>query len=94
LTRNEEGNTVETPEQLFRRVSKTVASVEMNHGKSEAEINYLEDKFYEMMTSLKFLPNSPTLMNAGKRLGQLSACFVLPVEDKMESIFGMFCSAR
>ena len=87
LTRNEEGNTVETPEQLFRRVSKHVASVEMNHGKSEVEINYLEDKFYEMMTSLKFLPNSPTLMNAGKRLGQLSACFVLPVEDQMESIF-------
>ncbi|MEN8262833.1 MAG: vitamin B12-dependent ribonucleotide reductase [Nitrospirota bacterium] len=87
LTRNEEGNVVETPEQLFRRVAEAVASVEMNHGKSEAEINYLEDKFYEMMATLKFLPNSPTLMNAGKKLGQLSACFVLPVEDKMDSIF-------
>jgi ribonucleoside-diphosphate reductase alpha chain len=87
LTRNEEGKTVETPEQLFRRVAEAVASVEMNHGKSETEIKYLEDKFYEMMTSLKFLPNSPTLMNAKKKLGQLSACFVLPVDDTMESIF-------
>ncbi|MDZ4383387.1 MAG: adenosylcobalamin-dependent ribonucleoside-diphosphate reductase, partial [Thermodesulfovibrionia bacterium] len=87
LKKNEEGKTVEGPEEMFRRVAKTIASVELNYGKSETEVVYLEGQFYELMTSLKFLPNSPTLMNAGRRLGQLSACFVLPVEDSMESIF-------
>ncbi len=87
LKRNEEGKIVDTPEEMFRRVAKAVASVEQNYGKSDAEFKYVEDKFYELMTSLKFLPNSPTLMNAGRRLGQLSACFVLPVDDSMESIF-------
>lgn len=87
LKKDREGRVVESPNDLFRRVAKEVASVELNHGKSEAEVNYMEDKFYELMTSLKFLPNSPTLMNAGRRLGQLSACFVLPVDDAMESIF-------
>jgi ribonucleoside-diphosphate reductase alpha chain len=87
LKKNEEGKTIEGPEEMFRRVAKTIASVELNYGKSETEVVYLEGQFYELMTSLKFLPNSPTLMNAGRRLGQLSACFVLPVEDSMESIF-------
>lgn len=87
LKKNEEGKTVEGPEEMFRRVAKTIASIELNYGKSETEVGYLEGQFYELMTSLKFLPNSPTLMNAGRRLGQLSACFVLPVEDSMESIF-------
>ena len=87
LKKDAEGRVVEVPEDMFRRVAKAVASVEFNHGKSEAEVKYLEDRFYDLMTSLKFLPNSPTLMNAGRRLGQLSACFVLPVEDSMESIF-------
>lgn len=87
LKKDEEGRVVEVPEDMFRRVAKAVASVEFNHGRSETEVKGLEDRFYDLMTSLKFLPNSPTLMNAGRRLGQLSACFVLPVEDSMESIF-------
>ncbi len=87
LKKDEEGNIVETSEDLFRRVAKTVANVELNYAKSEEEVRRIENEFYNFMTSLKFLPNSPTLMNAGRRLGQLSACFVLPVEDSMESIF-------
>jgi ribonucleoside-diphosphate reductase alpha chain len=87
LKKNEDGRIVEGPEDLFRRVANAVALVERKYGKSEAEVKYTEDKFYELITSLKFLPNSPTLMNAGRRLGQLSACFVLPVDDSMDSIF-------
>jgi ribonucleoside-diphosphate reductase alpha chain len=87
LKKDEEGKIVETPEEMFRRVARAVASVELNYAKSEAEARHVEDEFYNLMTSLRFLPNSPTLMNAGKILGQLSACFVLPVEDSMESIF-------
>ncbi|OGW55000.1 MAG: ribonucleoside-diphosphate reductase, adenosylcobalamin-dependent, partial [Nitrospirae bacterium RBG_13_43_8] len=81
------GKVVETPEELFRRVARTVASADFNYGTSEKDVKNLQEAFYEMITSLAFLPNSPTLMNAGRRLGQLSACFVLPVEDSMESIF-------
>ncbi|MBI5409270.1 MAG: vitamin B12-dependent ribonucleotide reductase [Nitrospirae bacterium] len=87
LKKGEEGGVVENPEDMFRRVAKAVASVEFNYAKSEAEVSQVEEGFYSLMTSLRFLPNSPTLMNAGRRLGQLSACFVLPVEDSMESIF-------
>jgi ribonucleoside-diphosphate reductase alpha chain len=87
LKKNEVGKVVETPADLFRRVAKAVASADLHYGKSESEVQHLEEKFYSMMTSQVFLPNSPTLMNAGRRLGQLSACFVLPVEDSMESIF-------
>ncbi len=87
LQKNEEGMPIETPEELFRRVAKTVAAADLMYGKSEAEVMLTEEDFYAMITSLDFLPNSPTLMNAGRRLGQLSACFVLPVEDSMESIF-------
>jgi len=87
LQKDEEGRPVETPEELFRRVAKTVAAADLMYGKSEAEAMLTEEDFYEMTTSLDFLPNSPTLMNAGRRLGQLSACFVLPIEDSMESIF-------
>jgi len=87
LKKNEVGKVVETPEELFRRVARTVASADLNYGASEKDVKNLEEAFYEMITSLAFLPNSPTLMNAGRRLGQLSACFVIPVEDSMESIF-------
>lgn len=87
LQKDEEGRPVETPEELFRRVAKTVAAADLMYGKSEAEAMLTEEDFYAMTTSLDFLPNSPTLMNAGRRLGQLSACFVLPIEDSMESIF-------
>lgn len=87
LKKNEEGKVVETAEELFRRIAKTIASADLAYGKSEAEVLLLEEEFLGLITSLDFLPNSPTLMNAGRRLGQLSACFVLPVGDSMESIF-------
>lgn len=87
LKKDEEGKVIESPEELFKRVAKTVAQADLNYGKSQAEVEYIEKEFYKLLTSLRFLPNSPTLMNAGRRLGQLSACFVLPVEDSMESIF-------
>ncbi len=87
LKKNEEGKVVETAEELFRRIARAIASADMKYGKSEADIALLEEEFYSITTSLDFLPNSPTLMNAGRRLGQLSACFVLPVDDSMESIF-------
>ena len=87
LKKDEAGNLIETPEEMFRRVARAVASAERQYGKSDSETEHIEEEFYSLMTSLKFLPNSPTLMNAGGRLGQLSACFVLAVEDSMESIF-------
>ncbi|MGN0962383.1 MAG: vitamin B12-dependent ribonucleotide reductase [Clostridia bacterium] len=86
LSRDEQNNVIETPEELFRRVAKALAAEDRNYD-SDADIQKTEEEFYELMTSMRFLPNSPTLMNAGKELGQLSACFVLPVEDSMECIF-------
>ncbi|MEB3779420.1 MAG: hypothetical protein GSR85_04230 [Desulfurococcales archaeon] len=73
----------ETPQMLFRRVARAIASVEKSYGKSEDEVRRLEEKFYNLMSSRKFMPNTPTLMNAGTRLGILSACFVIPVRDSM-----------
>lgn len=87
LRKDEAGKAVETPEEMFRRVAKAIAASDLGYGHSPQEVSLLEDDFYQLMTSLDFLPNSPTLMNAGRRLGQLSACFVLPVNDSMESIF-------
>jgi len=87
LRRNEHGEIIETPEELFQRVARAIASVERKYGKSEKEIKEIEGQFYDLLSSLKFLPNSPTLMNAGNGVGQLSACNVLPLEDSMESIF-------
>lgn len=86
LLKNESGEVIETPTEMFRRVAKHIASADLNYDKN-ADVKATEDTFYEMMTKLEFLPNSPTLMNAGKDLGQLSACFVLPVGDSMEEIF-------
>ncbi|MDK2782217.1 MAG: ribonucleoside-diphosphate reductase alpha chain [Archaeoglobi archaeon] len=84
LLKDEKGRVVETPLQMFQRVSRHIAKAERLYG-GDPEI--FSKKFLDMMTSLKFLPNSPTLMNAGTPLGQLSACFVLPVEDSIEGIF-------
>ena len=87
LKKDEEGRVTETAEELFSRVAGFIASADAAYGKSDLEVKQVKDEFHELITSLNFLPNSPTLMNAGRRLGQLSACFVLPVDDSMESIF-------
>lgn len=85
--KDENGNVVEDAEMLFNRVAGAVAKADKKFGASKEDVKKTEKEFYELMTSLKFLPNSPTLMNAGTPIGQLSACFVLPVEDSMEGIF-------
>ena len=86
LKKDNKGKVVETPDEMFRRVAKHIASAELLYDQ-RANVDSWEDKFYQLMASLEFLPNSPTLMNAGRELGQLSACFVIPVDDSMESIF-------
>ncbi len=84
----ENGTPIETPEDMFRRVAKNIAEVDRDrYGRTAKATEKLAAEFYEMMTSLDFLPNSPTLMNAGRELQQLAACFVLPIEDSMNSIF-------
>ncbi len=89
LRKNEEGKIIETPQQLFQRVAANIASAErfFKPSISDDELFNIGRKFYQMMASLEFLPNSPTLMNAGAPLQQLSACFVLPITDSMEGIF-------
>ncbi|MCS7249631.1 MAG: adenosylcobalamin-dependent ribonucleoside-diphosphate reductase [candidate division WOR-3 bacterium] len=84
LLRNEEGEIIETPKEMFYRVAKTIGEVDKLYKEDEKKTI---DEFFQIMCELKFLPNSPTLMNAGTELGQLSACFVLPIEDSMVSIF-------
>ncbi|MEM3666590.1 MAG: vitamin B12-dependent ribonucleotide reductase [Candidatus Bathyarchaeia archaeon] len=84
LLKDEEERIVETPSQMFRRIAGAIAKVDEQYG---ANSEKSEKIFYDMMAKLEFLPNSPTLFNAGTELGQLSACFVLPVEDSLESIF-------
>jgi ribonucleoside-diphosphate reductase alpha chain len=81
LVRDEQGRVIETPEAMFRRVARAVAAVE------GADAPTWERRFYQRMARLEFLPNSPTLMNAGRDLGQLAACFVVPVDDSMPQIF-------
>jgi ribonucleoside-diphosphate reductase alpha chain len=85
LIKDEAGNPVETPDQLFLRVASAVAAAE--EGYRNGRRGEMEEAFYRMMARLEFLPNSPTLMNAGRPSGQLAACFVLPIEDSLDSIF-------
>ncbi len=87
LIRNAAGEVVETPDQMFRRVAANVSCSELGYGASENDRLRWEETFFQLMRRLEFLPNSPTLMNAGTSLQQLSACFVLPVADAIESIF-------
>jgi len=86
LLKDEARRIVETPSELFRRVAHHVAQAEANYG-SDSHVQEVEDAFYRLMRNREFLPNSPTLMNAGTPLGQLSACFVIPVDDYVEGIF-------
>ena len=86
--RKEDGKVVETPEAMLSRVARSVAAIEITaFSTPEAELAEVTEAFFQIMDQKKFMPNSPTLMNAGRELGQLSACFVLPIEDSMESIF-------
>jgi ribonucleoside-diphosphate reductase alpha chain len=85
LRRDPEGQLIETPEELFRRVARGVAAAEERYGGPQAAAHQAE-VFHEILASLKFLPNTPTLMNAGVPRGQLAACFVIPVHDDMRSI--------
>lgn len=87
LKKDADGRVIERPEDLFRRVADNIAQADGNYGADQRAVAAIADAFYGMMTRLEFMPNSPTLMNAGREFQQLSACFVLPVEDSMESIF-------
>ncbi len=87
LARDIHGNIIETPEKMFRRVANNIAAVDKIYGISPKEIQDIEERFYDLMVNLDFLPNSPTLMNAGRKYQQLAACFVLPIEDSIVSIF-------
>jgi ribonucleoside-diphosphate reductase alpha chain len=86
LRKNEDGKVVETPSDLFKRVAENIAQADKIYN-PDKDITPTTEQFYRIMTSLDFIPNSPTLMNAGRKLQQLSACFVLPIDDSMESIF-------
>ncbi len=86
LIKDQNGKISETPDKMFRRIAKSIVSANRKYDE-QSDLSQTEDMFYQAMASLEFLPNSPTLMNAGRKLGQLSACFVLPVDDSMESIF-------
>ncbi len=86
LLKDNAGKVIESPKELFARTAKVIAEVEKEYNPS-ADLKSLQETFYQMMINLEFFPNSPTLMNAGTNIGQLSACFVLPVEDSIKEIF-------
>ncbi len=92
LKKDIDGKVIETPQDMFRRVAHHIAQPEKSYG-GEDQVEYMEGLFYRMMTEFYFLPNSPTLMNAGRRLGQLAACFVLPVDDSLDGIFSALKNA-
>jgi len=87
LLKDKDGKVIETPEQMFRRVANTIAAEEAGHGATDSQVKALADKLYELMSNGVFLFNSPTMMNAGRKNGVLSACFVLDVNDSIEEIF-------
>jgi len=87
LKKSSKGRPIEKPESLFRRVAKNIAHADAKYGAKGKELKKTEQEFYNLMASLDFLPNSPTLFNAGRKLQQLAACFVLPIEDDISSIF-------
>jgi ribonucleoside-diphosphate reductase alpha chain len=87
LIKDRDGKVVETPTEMFARVARHIAEADKKYGAADEQIEETAEWFYSAMTDLDFMPNSPTLMNAGRPLGQLSACFVLPVGDSMEEIF-------
>src|SRR5207244_7260331 len=87
LKKNDKGRVIETPKELFARVAWNLAQAERNYGATEAQVEETARRFFRIISNLEFLPNSPTLMNAGLDLQQLSACFVLPVEDSLSGIF-------
>ncbi|MCL4373475.1 MAG: adenosylcobalamin-dependent ribonucleoside-diphosphate reductase [Candidatus Marsarchaeota archaeon] len=87
LLKNDEGKIIETPKQMFERVANAISSSERNYGKGDEEVRRIAGEFYDAMSKFYFMPNSPTLMNAGTRKGQLSACFVIPVGDSISEIF-------
>ena len=87
LKRDAQGNPVESPKDLFLRVASTLANADKKFGATQEEVDATTKEFYDFITKRYFMPNSPTLMNAGRELGQLAACFVLPVEDSLEGIF-------
>jgi ribonucleoside-diphosphate reductase alpha chain len=86
LKKDDTGKVLETAEEMFKRIAANIASADLKYHSSE-EVRNIEQKFYNVMARLEFVPNSPTLMNAGRELQQLSACFVLPIGDSMDSIF-------
>src|SRR5210317_152599 len=86
LKKDDSGNPIESPENMFQRVARSVAEADRLFD-PDADVKKTEIQFQKLLAKLWFLPNSPTMMNAGRRLGQLAACFVLPIEDSMESIF-------
>src|SRR5213594_2472989 len=87
LKKNDKGRVIETPKELFARVAWNLAQAERNYGATEAQVEETARRFFRIISNLEFLPNSPTLMNAGLDLQQLSACFVLPVDDSLAGIF-------